>query len=247
MDDKSKTRVTMLALSGVLFGITGFGWLINKSSTPHIERNSVSSTTGGASGNTAADSAADVTTSAVTSPVLAASSSSAGGADPATAVYPSTRMEDAVRAARESIRKDPVQPLQAASTRVLIASAPHRQYRGGQTNFVPPPPNTRLLDPPPVSDPSLYQQGLHLGSPMEVMEKRSNKLAVQDFRLVGLIDGKAIFKVRRKVAEDLQLPSAFTLGKGESFNNIKLDAVGDDSATVHNGSEVSTKALESVH
>lgn len=230
MEDKSKSRVTMLALSGVLFGVSAFGWMIQRGSVPTT----------------------DSATNTVQEQPQAASASASATApnaviQPAT-VYPSTRLEDAAKEARAELKRDPFDSI-AIDTPVRIAYAPQRRhsaYHGA--NYVPPPPEARLLDPPAVNDPSLYAGGsAYLPAPAEVAPPRPNKLTVRDVHLVGLMDGKAIFRVNHDAAKQLSLPHAFTLGKGESFANIRVDNVSTEAATVHDGNHVSTKALENVH
>lgn len=235
MEAKSKSRVTMLALSGVLFGVSAFGWMIHRGSTPEEQQPA------------ATPSQANLAPSTVQSPVAEVQ---ATPTPTAVNVYPSTRMEDAVREAHAMLRKDPMAPIHtdvpAQSQRIAYAPTRRTYHRGG--SYVPPPPEARLLDPPAANDPSLYgARNAYLPAPMEVTPQRPNKLSARDIRLVGLIDGKAIFKVNADVAKQLMLPSAFTLGKGETFSNIRVDNVSTENATVHDGHHVATKALEAVH
>jgi hypothetical protein len=240
METNGKSRVIMLAVSGLLFGATAFGWWVHESNK-NLEPTEVAAINqpivGASAQQIAAPAASDI---AAEAPVIAAATASQ--------VYPSTSMEDAVRAARTSIKKDPTRPMNwggshAEQPERRFISRHSNNYGRSSNNYVPPPPNTRLIDPPPVGEPS----GIALGYPVAAPEAEPKRPTVDDVRLVGVIDGKAIFKVNRHAADRFALPNSFTLGKGESFGNIKLQAVGKDDAILHDGSKVATKSLDPVH
>jgi hypothetical protein len=217
--ENSKARLSMLALSGLLFGASALGWYLHTTSVNTAQTISV----------------APSAPVSVAAPV-AAIAPTVTAVEPATQLtYPATPREEAVRAARESIRPDLCAPIAVASV-VPDIKVPS-----------PPPVAPALLDPPRVSTPT-YEQLVAAGQQPEQRYEapRHDKLTVDDFRLVGLIDGKAIFKIRRDVAHQLGMAQAFTLGKGEQFNNIRVDKVDNEQATVRDGTSIATKGLARV-
>lgn len=236
MEDKSKSRVTMLALSGVLFITTGFGWAVYNGM--HSADQKTASTVGS---NSATNNIA--TNNAVALPTEQQ-------AVIAKAAYPSTSMEDAIRAARASISTNPTAPIgrvaQYQPTTISVAERKSPRHRGSNrmddpAGYVPPPPDVSQFGVTP-------QIGYNNTSYVEPAAPAvARKLGVDDVRLVGLIDGKAIFRVNRSVAEELAVQRNFTLGKGETFGDLKLDGVNSESATLRDGSKIATKVLDSVH
>jgi hypothetical protein len=228
--ENNKARLFMLALSGLLFGASGFGWYMHTTSVSTAQTFSSTPTT--ISTPPVITAAANIGATAAAQPAPL---------EPATPLtYTATTREEAVRAARESVRPDGFAPLTAANVEPPVVRPRHDV-------IVPPPPDTRLVNPPAVNDPSLFAPQQYQHQEVAVEEPRHDKLTVDDFRLVGLIDGKAIFKIRKHVAQELGLAPAFTLGKGEQFNNIKVDKVEGEHATVRDGTSVATKELGSIH
>lgn len=230
MEHKSKT--TMLALSAALFIATAVGWAWHTSQsklTPlaAAEKPKVA---------VASVPAIEIPPQVTTPPVVTR------------AVYRSTSMEEAIAAAKASVNREPMQQITYApvTARGTAPTAPIHKVRrySPSVGSIPPPPNVSLMEPPTAHPANFYQE-----QPATAFsqERRHNKLTTEDFRLVGLIDGKAIFKLRGSRADELQLPRSFTLGQGESFANIKLDRVTVESATVHDGNQLAVKSLEPVH
>jgi hypothetical protein len=229
--ENSKARLVMLAVSGLLFGASGLGWYMHQNAATSNAYTAISVPP------------VETPVASAQGTAEAVSRSARETTQPSPRLYTATQYEAAMKAARESMRRDPVAPLTAAT-----ASA-RRYTPATATAYVPPPPETRLIDPPRAQDPSLYNQqpAPYVVEQPAYESPRHNKLTLQDFRLVGLIDGKAIFKIRQQVAQDLGLNEAFTLGKGESFNNIKVEKVDAEKATVRDGTAVATKELSAIH
>lgn len=249
--ENSKARVLMLVASGVLFGASGFGWWVH--SMPRTPQGSTSPTwsaatsfpkvgaTGAVSSNIGPSGAASVGEAARTGAESRAQGTAlAMASSPISApeVYLATKREDAERAARASIRQDPFSSLAGAPTSTVNTARMRNDY-------VPPPPDTRLIDPPNAYSVPVRELPPPPSMSAEVAAEapRHDRLLLGDVRLVGVIDGKAIFRVNRDTASQLGLPRAFTLGKGETFANLKVDTVNTDSATVRDGTSVATKEL----
>jgi hypothetical protein len=222
--DKSKARALMLAASGVLFGASAFGWWLH--TMPPQQQPTTSSS-----------AVASAPLPAIEQPTVAVVTRPAAQA---AEVYPATTREEAVAAARASVRQDPFSGLAASAPAHVVASRPALRH-----DFVPPPPEAKSIVPePPDEWKRLHQTEGIIGCPPPPAEPaRHDKLQVDDIRLVGLIDGKAIFRINRSVAADLNLPRAFTIGKGDTFANLKVDSIERDSAVVRDGTNIATKEL----
>lgn len=239
-----KSRTTMLALSGALFIATATGWAWHNSQCQQAPLAAVEQPVSQHSGP--ANQLNNTVVSADIAPPACAHFPSP--------VYRSTSMKDAIAAAKASIRREPMQSLtqDSVTTRAsqVTAAVPKPRRYAARTVSVPPPPNMRFTDPPAPSAASIYnlqQTAGNYETEANYQRQEKHRLTSEDFRLVGLIDGKAIFKLRRNVAEELQLPRSFTLGQGESFANIKLDQVTFETATIHDGNALAVKSLEPVH
>lgn len=251
---EEKPRKTMLALSGLLFVATACGWVLHNNQSPsqpqpQVEQPKVTamletppSLTAPAAAKTASDTPAQ--SSALAPP---GSAQQAEGRT-ASRIYPKTSMEQAIMDARASIGRDPMQPVnRSALASTSRTSAPLRgsRHSGRGSTFIPPPPSVSFSEPPVANYPTFDEA--NQPAPANYSQRQHQKVMAEDFRLVGLIDGKAIFKLSRNVAEELQLPRSFTLGPGESFANIKLDGVTVESATINDGNKLAVKSLEPVH
>jgi hypothetical protein len=226
-------RIVMLAVSGLLFGVSGFGWWMH--SQPKAETQTVAS----AQVESAPAPVNEIRRDETTEGSLSRQASSA-------TAYPVTSYEEAAKIARASVRPDMFAPVHEASVDTAQAPALQRQQPKRQSSgFVVP--------PPPVGAPS-FEELRRMGEaatrqyePVVAYEiPKRDKLTVDDCHLVGLIDGKAIFKIRRDVARELALPTAFTLGKGESFSNVKLREVTGETATLHDGLQLAVKEIGSI-
>lgn len=62
-------------------------------------------------------------------------------------------------------------------------------------------------------------------------------------KLVGLVDGKAIFSLQKAYAREHNLPTSFTLGAGQQYNGIKVESVSQTSATISDGKSICVKDL----
>lgn len=228
---ENKSRTTMLAISAALFIATAGGWAWHNSQSQPARL---------AAGDEPKVAVANAPAIEIppqkTEPTVSAVSTRG--------VYRSTSMEEAIAAAKASVKREPMQPLTHGSVTDRVSAPEHRAGRSSpSTVLIPPPPNVSLMEPPVARVASFYQEQPATSYP----ERRNNKLTTEDFRLVGLIDGKAIFKLRSSRADELLLPHSFTLGQGESFANIKLDRVTVETATVHDGNQLAVKSLEPVH
>jgi zona occludens toxin (predicted ATPase) len=235
MEFTKNGRIVMLAVSGLLFGVSGLGWWMHSQPQPKAETQPVASAPPESASATAAASVVQAF----------APSTEAPRTQPGTA-YPATSYEEAAKIARASVRPDMFAPVHEAS--VDTAQAPtlqREQLKRHASGFVVP--------PPPVGAPT-FEELRRMGEsatrqyePVVAYEiPKHDKLTVDDCHLVGLIDGKAIFKIRRDVARELALPTAFTLGEGESFSNVKLREVTGETATLHDGLQVAVKEIGSI-
>lgn len=220
--ENRKARVVMLALSGLLFGISGLGWCLHNG------------------GQQSANEPVPVSNSEYAASTIPESEEPIISAN-VPPVYPATSYEEAARAARASVAPDATafkQPVQVQAP----TSSPRRL-----STKVPPPPNMAkfgFIEPPKAVPPAASQLVV---TPPPDMTPKQDGLTVNDVRLVGVIDGRGIFKVRRDVAHELGIAQAFTLGKGESFDNIRVVNVDAEEATVRDGRTVATKPLSRIH
>lgn len=235
--ENSKARVLMLAVSGVLFGASAFGWWVH-SMPPQADTTAAAATTS-AVGATREASLGEAARSGAESRPLTMASVPISAPE----VYLATTREEAERAARASVRQDPFSGITGGAPSATASIAPVVASHVRESGFVPPPPPI-VQDLPKGYERAQQEWGRQPVPPNETpVAVRREKLTNEDVRLVGLIDGKAIFRVNRDAAAELGLPRTFTVGKGESFSNLKIENVEKDSATVRDGTTVATKEL----
>jgi hypothetical protein len=271
MDGKHQTaRLSILIVSGLLFGGAGAGWLLHmgdNKGTPQSTADDFRTST------TRLASTEGVTTSSTehvrrSAPATDARDNTLGLASATAATteqqqeepFTPTSMADATRAARSEVgREDPMAPplaqQQSEDDRTrFIARAPRQGRSYYRQTVPPPPPGTTGLIEPPISSPQAardalgrypYNNGYEQAQTPAPMPKL---LVAAEMRLVGLVDDKAIFCLPKDTANRLNLPTSVTMGPGTPWNGIKLVGISKESATLcDEKSRLYTKTLQSIH
>jgi hypothetical protein len=233
MSDIERKRVIMLAVSGLLLGATIFGWAryINSTSGGRDSSNAglASQPSESAAGSRSVPNNAPTT--------VAVQPSSEAAAD----MVPASKPVEVGLVARHSAgRESPMAALDYGSGyppgryRRYPEQVDGRAYRQAGVDVpLPPPPD------PSVSNGGEARPYNPPQRPLPVLKDA--------IRLVGVIDGKAIFTVPSDVAAENGVTPSFTLGQGQKYAGITVQEIKTHSVTVSDGKSICTKELSTLN
>jgi hypothetical protein len=133
------------------------------------------------------------------------------------------------QAKQDAGRADPMQPFFVATNR---SNSAYQYYAPIGPMVVPPPPDVYPSAPAVAPAAATKPEPGYCDRPLHEVVK-----------LVGLIDGKAIFCIPPAYARDKNLPYAFSLSRGEQLYDLQLESVTSDSATLRDGKKICIKQL----
>ncbi|CAN5529713.1 hypothetical protein BH11CYA1_BH11CYA1_06060 [soil metagenome] len=177
-------------------------------------------------------------------------STSTAIASPAIPVTPvaidghATTLDAARITARSSVGKaDPFTPLEPSiSDKDLIKSTTKTPLFGNGLSVPPPPPG--VVNPfgtANESRPGQLGSGLELG---ELPNPPDNAGINHKIELVGIVGDRAIFSIKDNLLRRRHhWPKSFTLATGQSFENLKLTAIKDESVVVEEDGQTFSKLM----